>query len=144
MQRPAASERSHRHADLDVVLVLGVLLGIVEIALETRVARLDYCGAGGFVRHRGFRRRKASPAPAVYTCDVDPLRRLRRLSERNDAEDQRRAQGAHTATVSERLAQALELSDMARELAGSVGAEWVTSPPRDLQEKALRYPTSPR
>ena len=68
------------------------------------------------------------------------MHRLRRLPERDGDEVERRAREAAGTTASERLRQALELSGVARELARSVGAAWVTSPPADLGEKARRYP----
>ncbi|MCA9595876.1 MAG: hypothetical protein KC776_21325 [Myxococcales bacterium] len=71
---------------------------------------------------------------------MSQLQRIRRLSERKDEEYELRVREAKHTTPSERLTQALELSDIARELAKSVGAAWVTSPPADLGEKARRYP----
>ncbi len=71
---------------------------------------------------------------------VDPVLRLRRLSERAEAEEQLRVAEARGCSVSERLEQALELSDVARDLGCSVGAAWVTAPAADLADKSRRYP----
>lgn len=71
---------------------------------------------------------------------MNPLLRLKRLTTRDAAEQELRAAQAGRYTVAERLEQALELSDLARELASSVGSAWVTAPPFDLGEKARRHP----
>jgi hypothetical protein len=71
---------------------------------------------------------------------MDPLLRLRRLSELEADEEKRRFDDARGATTSERLAQALELSEVARALARSVGAAWLASHADDLRDKASRYP----
>lgn len=68
------------------------------------------------------------------------LLRLRGLSARDAQEQESRFREAQRCSPSERLAQALELSDLARELARSVGAAWVVSPAPDLSEKAWRHP----
>jgi hypothetical protein len=70
---------------------------------------------------------------------MDPLLRLRRLSELKPTQQKRRFDQARRATTSERLAEALELSDVARALARSVGATWLTSHSDDLRDKASRY-----
>ena len=62
------------------------------------------------------------------------------LAERNAEDDRLALEQARRCTVGERLAQALELSDVARALAVSVGASWVVSPADDLADKARRYP----
>jgi hypothetical protein len=69
---------------------------------------------------------------------IPPLRRdaLARRAAR-DAEDERAAsQGEEPG---ERADLALELSELARESAEALGADWVTSPPNDLAEKAELY-----
>ncbi|MEZ4224793.1 MAG: hypothetical protein R3B13_27825 [Polyangiaceae bacterium] len=71
---------------------------------------------------------------------MNPLLRLRRLSERGEDEDALRHRDARSATASDRLAQALELSDIARDLARSVGAAWVEEPGEALAAKARRHP----
>ncbi len=54
-----------------------------------------------------------------------------------DEEDERTESDKETPT--ERLELALELSELAREAAESVGADWIVSPPADLPEKARLY-----
>lgn len=71
---------------------------------------------------------------------MDPVLRLRRLSERDEGDEELRIAEARRCSVSERLEQALELSDVARELGCSVGAAWVSAPAADLAEKSRRYP----
>jgi hypothetical protein len=72
---------------------------------------------------------------------VDAIARLRRLGERNALDEEALREEARHYSPSERLAQALELSDVARSLARSVGAAWMMRPPTDLEDKANRYPT---
>jgi hypothetical protein len=61
------------------------------------------------------------------------------MRERNRLDALDAARLAAACTPSERLAQALELSDAARAMARSVGARWITEP-EDLENKARRYP----
>jgi hypothetical protein len=63
----------------------------------------------------------------------DALREREALDEADEAEAYARE------SSSERLAMALELSDVTRALAESVGARWVTEPVLDLEEKAELY-----
>ncbi len=65
---------------------------------------------------------------------------MRRLSDRNVRDERERIRIARLATPSERLDQALELCDLARELARSVGATWVSEPAEPLRAKMCRYP----
>jgi hypothetical protein len=69
---------------------------------------------------------------------IPPVRReaLARRAER-DAEDELRE--CSSESPSDRLELALELSELAREAAESLGADWVLAPPDDLAEKARLY-----
>ncbi len=62
------------------------------------------------------------------------------LDERNALDDRDAILAAGRLSPSERLKQALDLSDTARALARSVGARWIETPLRDLPEKASRTP----
>jgi hypothetical protein len=64
------------------------------------------------------------------------------LEARNALDERDAAMAAVALTPSERLQQALDLSDAARSLARSVGANWVVAPPSDLADKARRTPIS--
>lgn len=61
---------------------------------------------------------------------------LARLAARDEQNDE-----ALSASESpdERADLALELSELAREAAESLGADWIVSPPDDLEEKARLY-----
>ena len=69
---------------------------------------------------------------------IPPLRRdaLARRAQR-DADDEARACEAED--PAERIELSLELSELARETAESVGADWIRFPPNDLSEKARLY-----
>ncbi len=62
------------------------------------------------------------------------------LKQRNAVDARDAADAAAALTPSERLEQALDLSDTARALARSVDAKWLDAPPVDLAEKARRTP----
>lgn len=62
------------------------------------------------------------------------------MAERNRLDDDRMVADARELTPGQRLAQALELSDLGRALALATGANWVVSPVYDLAEKGRRYP----
>ncbi len=77
-----------------------------------------------------------------YTGGVELPFKRELLAERNALDDRDAAVAAASLTPSERLRQALDLSDAARALARSVGASWIDAPGEDLAEKARRTPTS--
>jgi hypothetical protein len=69
---------------------------------------------------------------------IPPVRReaLRERENLDEADEYRTAEGE---SVSERLAMAIELSDLTRSLAESVAAPWVVEPAKDLEERARLY-----
>lgn len=62
------------------------------------------------------------------------------LDERNALDDRDAVIAAARLSPSERLMQALDLSDAARALARSVGARWIEAPAGELADKARRTP----
>ena len=67
-----------------------------------------------------------------------PLRRDA-LARRATKDHEEELEVSDAETPDERAELSLELSEIAREAAESLGAEWVTNPPDDLREKAHLY-----
>jgi hypothetical protein len=69
---------------------------------------------------------------------IPPVRR-EALRERQALDEADEAAAYARETVGERLAMAIELSDLTRSLAEAVGAPWVTEPVDDLGDKSRLY-----
>jgi hypothetical protein len=69
---------------------------------------------------------------------IPPVRRDA-LRERQALDEADEAAAYARETVGERLAMAIELSDLTRSLAEAVGAPWVTDAVDDLEDKARLY-----
>lgn len=65
------------------------------------------------------------------------VRRARALRERSDLDDELEQSRAESPEA--RIALSLELSELSRSAAESLGAAWIRVPPDDLAEKARLY-----
>lgn len=81
---------------------------------------------------------RAYPERATLRVVIPPVRReaLARRLERDEADEVSESEAQSPAA---RVELALELSELARESAESLGAEWTRVPPDDLAEKARLY-----